>query len=99
VVPSLRPEPFGNVILEALAAGCPVLAFGGGGPDDLAQRFPKWVRVVPRSVDALADGLRDWWVTGTPGDGPFADVERELQHGFSEDAAMTAFERLLEAIA
>jgi glycosyltransferase involved in cell wall biosynthesis len=67
VVPSLRPEPFGNVLLEGLAAGCRVIAFEGGGPSDLAQVFPDAVEVTPRSTDALAAGLRRWHESGGGG--------------------------------
>jgi glycosyltransferase involved in cell wall biosynthesis len=64
VVPSLHPEPFGLVIVEALAAGCKVIAFEGGGPTDLAKDFPTSLEVVPRSISALAEALRRWWDTG-----------------------------------
>ena len=66
VVPSLHPEPFGMVILEALASGCRVLAYEGGGPDDLARV------VSPLRPDRspppwrLADALREWWADGGP---------------------------------
>jgi glycosyltransferase involved in cell wall biosynthesis len=64
VLPSLRPEPFGNVLLEALAMGCRVIAFNGGGPDDLRDKFPRALQVVSREGDSLAAALRDWWTSG-----------------------------------
>jgi glycosyltransferase involved in cell wall biosynthesis len=64
VLPSLHPEPFGMVVLEALARGCKVLAFPGGGPDDLAEPFGHALDVVPRSAGGLAGGLRAWWEAG-----------------------------------
>jgi len=60
VVPSLRPEPFGNVILEGLAAGARVIAFPGGGVDDLVPLFPRALTLVPRGVPQLAEALSEW---------------------------------------
>jgi glycosyltransferase involved in cell wall biosynthesis len=60
VVPSLRPEPFGNVILEGLASGARVLAFEGGGVDDLAPLFDSALTVVPRGISQLASALTEW---------------------------------------
>lgn len=37
---SVRPEPFGQVIVQSLAAGVPVVAPGQGGPSDLLQGSP-----------------------------------------------------------
>ena len=48
VVPSLQPEPFGTVVLEAVSHGCRVIAFDGGGPSDMAKDFPGVVELVPR---------------------------------------------------
>lgn len=64
IVPSMRPEPFGNVILEALASGCRVMAFPGGGPDDLAPLFPAALDVIPRDTVSLAEAMRRWWQAG-----------------------------------
>jgi glycosyltransferase involved in cell wall biosynthesis len=60
VVPSLHPEPFGMVILEALAHGCRVLAFPGGGASDLAGPFGAALSTVPRTTVDLAAALRRW---------------------------------------
>jgi glycosyltransferase involved in cell wall biosynthesis len=64
VVPSLKPEPFGMIMLEALAYGCRVLAFEGGGPSDLAVDFPNVVKTVKRDTQALARALAIWWKNG-----------------------------------
>ena len=64
VVPSLHPEPFGNVTLEGLAAGAKVISFPGGGADDLAPHFPGALELVPRETTQLAAALRRWWEAG-----------------------------------
>jgi len=67
---SLRPEPFGRVILEAMASGVPVIAAGEGGPIEILgdvtnrrtarppDRPVGWL-APPRNVPALAQTLRD----------------------------------------
>ena len=74
VVPSLHPEPFGNVILEGLASGARVISFPGGGADDLAPHFPGTLELVPRETAALAAALRRWWDAGGT---PQSEAERE----------------------
>ena len=98
VIPSLHPEPFGNVILEALASGCKVIAFPGGGPTDLAPLFPDTLKVIPRDTPSLAAALTRWWREGGASQ---AAVEREsvlstLRRHFSEDAARSRWAQLLE---
>ncbi len=67
---SLRPEPFGRVILEAMACGVPVLAADEGGPVEILGADPTapageyragtggWL-VKPRDVASLASALRN----------------------------------------
>ena len=69
---SLRPEPFGRVVLESLASGVPVIAAREGGPveilgdaepqgqrtaDDGQRPTSGWL-VAPRNVAALTQTLR-----------------------------------------
>ncbi len=100
VVPSLRPEPFGNVILEGVASGARVLAFPGGGVDDLAPLFPEAVTVVPRDVAALAEALSDWARSGArPLDA--AEHSRALEtvrRRFTGHAAAPRWRRVLERL-
>ncbi len=59
---SLRPEPFGRVIIEAMACGIPVLAADEGGPAEIlgggigARREAGWL-VPPRDPKALSQAL------------------------------------------
>ncbi len=59
---SLRPEPFGRVVLESMACGVPVIAADEGGPREIlgaeGEGGGGWL-VEPRNPEALARGLRE----------------------------------------
>jgi len=46
-------EPFGRVIIEAMAAGVPVIAVGRGGPAEIIEQGRTGILVPPNDVDAL----------------------------------------------
>lgn len=52
-------EPFGLTLLEAAAAGLPVIATDSGGPNDILEHCRNGVLVDPRSTEAIADGALD----------------------------------------
>jgi len=100
VVPSLRPEPFGLVILEALAFGCAVLAFEGGGPTDLQGRFPGALQLTRRSTADLAQALREWWETGGLGQaaGSWAETAQVIDAHYSQASAQRRWSDVLDAV-
>lgn len=57
---SLRPEPFGRVIVESMACGVPVIAADEGGPREILGAEPAggWLE-APRDPDSLAATLRN----------------------------------------
>ena len=55
---SVTPEPFGQVILEAMLAGVPVIASAGGGPSEILTDGVDGVLYPAGDVDALAGALR-----------------------------------------
>ena len=57
VLPSLA-EPFGLVLLEAMALGRPVVATRAGGPIEIVQDGETGFLVPPSSPDALASALQ-----------------------------------------
>lgn len=57
LVPSWE-EPFGIVLLEAMAAGVPVVATDAGGPREILRAGIDGILVPPRDPAALAEGVR-----------------------------------------
>lgn len=55
---SITAEPFGQVVLEAMAAGVPVIAAGAGGPAELITNGVHGLLTVPGDIPELASALR-----------------------------------------
>jgi glycosyltransferase involved in cell wall biosynthesis len=55
---SITPEPFGQVILEGMAAHVPVIAADAGGPAEIIEHDVTGVLYRPGDVDALVDAMR-----------------------------------------
>jgi glycosyltransferase involved in cell wall biosynthesis len=55
---SVTPEPFGQVIVEGMAAGLAVVAAAAGGPLEIVSNGVDGLLVPPGDVRALADALR-----------------------------------------
>lgn len=54
---SIEPEPFGMVLIEAMAAGRPVVATRAGGPLDIIVAGQTGELVEPGDVDGMADAV------------------------------------------
>ena len=54
---SVRPEPFGRVIVEAMAMAKPVVATGAGGPLEIIRSEENGFLVPPGDHDALAESI------------------------------------------
>lgn len=57
VLASREPEPFGLVVIEAMATGRPVIATAHGGPLDIVEDGRTGLLVPPRDVDAMAAAI------------------------------------------
>ena len=55
---STIPEPFGQVVIEGMAAGLPVIATAGGGPLEIITHGVNGVLVPMNDAGALAEELR-----------------------------------------
>jgi glycosyltransferase involved in cell wall biosynthesis len=100
VVPSLKPEPFGTVMLEALAHGCRVIAFEGGGPSDVAIDFPGAVRTVKRDTGSLASALVTWWDEGGTALSTLESAQAldTLESHYSPEAGAASWRTIVNAI-
>lgn len=58
LVPSIEPEPFGRVAIEAMAFGRPVIAAGHGGLLDIVTHEDSGLLVTPRDADSLAAAIK-----------------------------------------
>jgi glycosyltransferase involved in cell wall biosynthesis len=56
---SIIAEPFGQVVIEGMAAGLPVIATRGGGPEEVIVHGETGLLVPPADVEALAEALRN----------------------------------------
>ena len=58
IIPSTYPEPFGQVAIEAMATGTPIVASDVGGLAEVIGKYPGGTLVPPGSPTALAEGIR-----------------------------------------
>jgi len=56
-VPSVKPEPFGRVIIEAMAMGKPVVASRAGGPPEIITHEESGLLVPPHEEEPLAAAI------------------------------------------
>ena len=54
---SVIPEPFGQVVIEGMAAGLPVIAANAGGPAELVTDGSDGILTAPGDAPALAEAL------------------------------------------
>jgi glycosyltransferase involved in cell wall biosynthesis len=55
---SVTPEPFGQVVLEGMAAGVPVIAANAGGPAEMLEHDVTGVLYEPMQVAELAGAMQ-----------------------------------------
>ncbi|MGK5444565.1 glycosyltransferase family 4 protein [Micromonospora sp. URMC 105] len=78
---SIRPEPMGQTVLQALAKAKPLIATEGGGPSEWLITGVNGLLVKPNDPMALADALVA--LVGSQ------DLRRRVSHGAAETRLMT----------
>jgi glycosyltransferase involved in cell wall biosynthesis len=93
---STRPEPFGRVLVEAMACGVPVIAAAGGGPSEIVlDKVTGWL-VEPGNVAQLADAMRAALASDL---GPIGTAARaEAERRFSAERFASEVARVLRSI-
>jgi glycosyltransferase involved in cell wall biosynthesis len=94
---STRPEPFGRVVLEALACGIPVLAAQAGGPLEIVEAGRSGWLVPPNDPAALAGAM----IRAAGADlAPLREAaRRRAESRFSADRHAEEVARLLRTVA
>ena len=93
VVPSIVLDACPTVVLEAMAAGRPVVASSSGGITDLVDDGDTGVLVPPGDAEALARALTGFWPTPTVPP-PWAVRGRERVLAFTSSAVAERVEAL-----
>jgi len=98
LAPTIWSEPFGLAIVEAFAAGVPVLGSDLGGVGEIIRAVdPSWL-VPPGDVVALATRMADIIATGRvrlPALGDVAEVRRRTDVAYVRDGYRAVYERTI----
>jgi glycosyltransferase involved in cell wall biosynthesis/GT2 family glycosyltransferase len=97
---SVIPEPFGQVVVEGMAAGLPVIAAAAGGPAEIIENGINGVLTEPGDVAALSEALQR--LANNPADcARLGSAARRRAQDFSPDViadrVRTVWESVLNA--
>jgi glycosyltransferase involved in cell wall biosynthesis len=97
VLPSRR-EAFGMILLEAMAAGTPVIASNSGGPTEIIRNGESGLLVPEGDADALAGAIR-WALDDAALRGRLAEDGRaRVAEAFSRERYVGEMEALYERL-
>lgn len=97
VVPSVWPDPCPSVVLEAMAAGKPVVASAVGGSAEMVVDDTTGIHVPPGDVPALRDAL-ERIVTDAPLRARLGAAGRERAKMYSIDTVAAAWEQVFSDV-
>jgi glycosyltransferase involved in cell wall biosynthesis len=93
IVPSVWPEPFGIVLIEAMVSGCPVIASRIGGIPEVVVDGETGILVPPRDPTALRAAMERLLSERDVRD-RMGDAARRHAFHFREDAVVPRIERV-----
>ncbi|MBI3416137.1 MAG: glycosyltransferase [Verrucomicrobia bacterium] len=99
VLPSAQPEPFGGVVMEAMAMGVPVIATNIGGSCDQVAEGETGFLVPPADPQALADKIALLMDDTKLRSRMSAAGPRRIKEKFSLTQMVNRFEKLYEELA
>jgi glycosyltransferase involved in cell wall biosynthesis len=98
VAPSTWPEPFGNVVREAMSQGKAVVGTTPGGQTDLIVHGETGLLVPPNDVEALANAMR-LLIDDPALRERLGDAGRARARRFGADVVVPRFEQLYQRLA
>lgn len=99
VAASVRPEPLGQVVLEAMARGVPVVAPREGGPLEIVTSGSDGLLVPPRDPDALARAVLRLLDDADLARRLATEALRTVSNRFTVEANAARFTLILEEVA
>ncbi|HEX6083900.1 MAG TPA: glycosyltransferase family 4 protein [Thermoanaerobaculia bacterium] len=98
VLPSVWPEPFGLVLLEAMASGKPVIATRHGGPVEIVADGETGLLVAPGDVEELAAAMTALLHGAALRERMGRAARVRAEHDFDETRAVAAIQRLYDEV-
>lgn len=95
VLASTQPEPFGQVIVQALSAGLLVIATNHGGPPEILSDHESGILIPPANSDALADEIA-WAIRHPVQVEQIASTGRVASERFSDRETCASLDRALD---
>lgn len=91
-------EDFGLTMVEALASGCPVIAYGRGGALDILKDGETGILFGEQSVEGMTEGIRRFEATLDAGKSFKPENLRREAERFDKERFKEAFLKFIEAL-
>jgi glycosyltransferase involved in cell wall biosynthesis len=95
---SRRPEPFGRVLIEAMAIGTPVVGANAGGAREIITHNENGLLARPNDPDDYVSKLREAWPITAATQKLVANGRKTVEERFTLTRVKNEFEELLQQI-